>query len=60
MPELEQGFVEFSPFLCACKFSNCSHTVEPGCGLLAAVKNGELDKRRWQSYQQIKKQHGLL
>lgn len=60
LADLERGFIEFAPYLRACKFSNCTHTVEPECGLLAAVENGDLEPRRWQSYQQIKKQHGLL
>jgi ribosome biogenesis GTPase len=29
-----------------CKFSDCSHTVEPGCAILAAVKAGEIDQDR--------------
>jgi ribosome biogenesis GTPase len=52
--KLEQGFVEFDPYRGHCRFSNCSHTVEPGCALLAAVKSGEIQERRLASYQQIK------
>jgi ribosome biogenesis GTPase len=29
-----------------CKFSDCSHTVEPGCAILAAVKAGDIDTDR--------------
>lgn len=29
-----------------CKFSNCSHQVEPGCAILAAVAAGEIDTDR--------------
>ncbi len=52
--EVEQGFVEFAPYRGRCKFSDCSHTVEPGCALLAAVERGDIDPRRLQSYHQIK------
>jgi len=52
--DLERGFVEFSPYLGRCRFSNCSHTVEPGCALLAAVTQGKIDSRRLQSYHQLK------
>lgn len=52
--DLERGFVEFSPYLGRCRFSNCSHTVEPGCALLAAVAQGKIDSRRLQSYHQLK------
>ena len=52
--DLEQGFVEFAAYLGRCRFSNCSHRTEPGCALLAAVQNGEIDPRRLQSYHQLK------
>ena len=52
---LEQGFVEFAPYLGRCRFSDCSHTVEPGCALLAAVERGDIDPRRLQSYHQLKR-----
>ena len=52
--DLQRGFVEFVPYLGQCKFSNCSHTVEPGCALLAAVEQGEIEPRRLESYHQIK------
>ncbi len=52
---LEQGFVEFAPYLGQCRFSDCSHTVEPGCALLAAMERGDIDPRRLQSYHQLKR-----
>lgn len=33
-----------------CKFSDCTHTVEPGCAVQAALADGSLDLARWQSY----------
>ena len=29
-----------------CKFSDCSHQVEPGCAILAAIKAGKIDTER--------------
>jgi ribosome biogenesis GTPase len=52
--DLERGFVEFAPYRGRCKFSDCSHTVEPGCALLAAVECRAIDLRRLQSYHQMK------
>jgi ribosome biogenesis GTPase len=52
--EVEQGFVEFAPYQGRCRFSDCSHTVEPDCALLAAVERGDINPRRLQSYHQIK------
>lgn len=33
-----------------CRFSNCTHTAEPGCAVLAAVEQGTLDPRRLKNY----------
>ena len=52
---LERGFVEFRPFLGHCRFSDCAHTVEPGCALQEALKDGKIEPRRLQSYFQLRK-----
>jgi ribosome biogenesis GTPase len=52
--DVEQGFVELTDLLKQCRFSDCTHTVETGCALLAAVARKEIDPRRLMSYQQIK------
>ncbi len=33
-----------------CRFANCKHLREPGCAVKAAVENGEIDERRYESY----------
>lgn len=48
--ELAQCFTEFEPYLNDCRFTSCSHTKELGCAVLEAVKNGEIEKSRHQSY----------
>jgi ribosome biogenesis GTPase / thiamine phosphate phosphatase len=48
--ELAYGFVEFQAYLGRCKFSDCSHQHEPGCGVIAAVENGTISRRRYASY----------
>lgn len=52
--ELERGFVEFAPYLGRCRFGDCSHRVEPGCALLAAVAEGAVDPRRLAAFHQIR------
>ena len=37
-----------------CRFRNCSHTTEPGCALLKAVRSGEIDKKRFQSFLKLR------
>lgn len=51
--DILHGFVEFRPFLGRCKFSNCSHSVEPGCALKIAVERGEIQAKRLASYRSI-------
>ena len=36
-----------------CRFSNCTHTHEPGCAVLTAVEQGEIAPSRYQSYLSI-------
>ncbi|MGN0526444.1 MAG: ribosome small subunit-dependent GTPase A [Acutalibacteraceae bacterium] len=43
-------FPEFQEYLGKCKFSSCSHTVEKGCLILEALKNGKIDPSRHASY----------
>ncbi len=33
-----------------CRFSNCTHTGEPGCAVLKAVEQGEIAPSRFESY----------
>lgn len=33
-----------------CRFSNCTHTIEPGCAVLQALESGELAHSRYTSY----------
>jgi ribosome biogenesis GTPase len=37
----------------SCRFSDCSHTHEPGCAVQAALQSGSLSAARYQSYLQI-------
>ncbi|MCP3673447.1 MAG: small ribosomal subunit biogenesis GTPase RsgA [Gammaproteobacteria bacterium] len=49
-PELEHGFRDFAPYLGHCKFRNCRHIKEPGCAILAAVKEKDIHSLRLESY----------
>jgi len=37
----------------ACRFYNCSHLHEPGCGVLAALTRGEIAESRYRIYREI-------
>jgi ribosome biogenesis GTPase len=53
---LEETFSEIPALSQSCKFSNCSHTNEKGCAILAAIKAGELSEQRYQNYLKVKKE----
>src|SRR5947209_9604226 len=37
----------------ACRFYNCTHRQEPGCGVLAALERGEIAESRYRIYREI-------
>lgn len=48
--ELTSYFKEIFHFSQDCKFSNCTHTHEPGCAVLKAVEDHYIAQSRYQSY----------
>jgi len=53
---LEETFSEILNLSYDCKFSDCSHTNEKGCAILAAIAAGDLSERRYQNYLKMKKE----
>ncbi len=51
---LERAFPEFKPHLGGCRFYNCHHVAEPGCAILQAVANEQIDAGRHQLYLQLR------
>ncbi len=43
---LERAFADLAPFAQQCRFNDCTHTSEPGCGILAAVTDGQVAQDR--------------
>ena len=50
LDEIEHGFPEFDQPRQACRFYNCTHQHEPGCGVLAALASGQVDPDRHALY----------
>ena len=48
--ELTSYFREIFRFSKDCRFSNCTHTHEPGCAVLQALENHYIAQSRYQSY----------
>ena len=53
---VETSFADVAALAERCKFSDCAHENEPGCGVLAAVASGELPAERLASYRKLLKE----
>ena len=47
---LQYAFPDFAPYLGDCQFNDCAHLHEPGCKVLEAVANGDIERSRYDSY----------
>jgi ribosome biogenesis GTPase len=52
----EEAFADIRELAAQCKFSNCTHTNEPGCAVLEAMEEDELDPGRWANYLELKEE----
>ncbi|UXP32968.1 ribosome small subunit-dependent GTPase A [Reichenbachiella agarivorans] len=48
--ELSHYFPELRNLMGKCKFSNCTHTHEPGCAIETAYQDGSISPTRYDSY----------
>lgn len=53
---LDDNFADIGALALQCRFSNCTHTREPGCAIIEAIGAGTLDVERFQSYLKLKKE----
>lgn len=49
-------FNEITLFAKKCRYVDCTHTHEPGCEVLLALKDGRLDEDRYSNYISLKKE----
>ena len=54
------AFPEIEALAAECRFSDCSHTSEPGCRVLRAVKAGDITQARLESYNKMKRELDYL
>jgi ribosome biogenesis GTPase len=50
---VQVGWPELMALASECRFNNCLHLREPGCAVIAAVANGALSGRRYESYKRL-------
>jgi len=58
--ELDAYFPDIAPLVTHCRFSDCSHTVEPGCAIVQAVEDGLVSRHRYESYVRLREEHQKL
>ncbi len=53
---LDQAFADIDELAARCRFSDCLHTNEPGCAVVAAVRSGALRPERVQSWRKFERE----
>lgn len=56
---IETTFSDIEELADRCKFRDCTHTGEPGCGVRKAIEDGTLDLERFESYMKLKKENAF-
>ena len=51
--DVRRGYLELVDAAQMCKFSNCSHVVEPNCAVKDAVKDGSIARWRYDNYRKL-------
>jgi ribosome biogenesis GTPase len=51
--DVQRGFPEIDRAGQDCRFANCRHLREPNCAVKAAVEDGSISERRYESYRRL-------
>lgn len=52
----DEAFEDITELAARCRFTDCSHEVEPGCAVREALESGALSKERWESYRKLQRE----
>jgi ribosome biogenesis GTPase / thiamine phosphate phosphatase len=58
--DLQGSFSDIEMLAQQCRFRDCSHNVESGCAVTAAINRGELEPARLASYRKLQKELSFL
>ena len=50
---IDETFDDVSGYASACRYSDCSHSSEPGCAVQQALADGSLDPERFERYRRM-------
>lgn len=48
--QIAEGFADVESLASGCRFSDCEHATEPGCGVRGALEDGSLAPGRYEAY----------
>lgn len=51
---IKDVFADFLDLASQCRFNDCQHVSEPGCAVLDAIKNGDVDQSRFDRWRKLK------
>ena len=57
---LHEVFADVEELISHCRFSDCTHSSEPGCAVLAALEDGTLSYERWNSYRKLTAENAYI
>ena len=57
---LDQVFSDIEEYAASCRFGDCQHETEPGCGVTSAIEAGLLDERRLASWRKLQREAAWL
>jgi ribosome biogenesis GTPase len=53
---IEESFDDITVRATECRFTDCAHTHEPGCAVLAALESGAIDRDKYENYLRLRKE----
>ncbi len=57
---LDTTFDQITKYAKSCRFKDCTHMHEPGCAVLEAVENGEIDQSSYNNYLKMEKEQAYF
>ena len=57
---LAAAFADVDEIISSCRFANCHHEGDPGCAVDAALRDGSLDRDRFESWQKLTAEQAFL
>ncbi|HOS31512.1 MAG TPA: ribosome small subunit-dependent GTPase A, partial [Treponemataceae bacterium] len=58
--DVEESFADIASLSNKCRFSDCTHSGEPGCAVQEALVTGELEQERYLRYLELSKEIAFL